>query len=106
MDMLKTTLRDYIRYYGYTGQDKKISIDGTPETEFFPYEDEMRQFRESDDSECSELNGFRSNNEKVMYMCGEWASSNVQPFLVDSKAMMPFPEFKDKTPIQMRLSLR
>ena len=58
MERMRQHLRDYIRFFGYTGQND--TEDGSPETEFFDYSGDL--VTKEEEAPAAELNGYKRVN--------------------------------------------
>lgn len=64
---MRDQLKDYIRFYGYTGQHE-LGDDGSPETEFFDFDGDLKE--DDKRTELSEINGFKRLNENTLSQIG------------------------------------
>ena len=63
---MREKVRDYIRFFGYTGQHE-LGDDGSPFTEFFEYSDVLK---EGEQTGKAELNGYKRMNERTLSALG------------------------------------
>ena len=85
MKVLREYLREYIRYFGYTGQGD----DGTPFTNFFEYKDILAEEREHDGT-LGKINGYKDVNAATMASVGKGdGNKEVKTFLVGADRTKP-----------------